>query len=190
MIGNILNCKNRFEFREWLENNSKFSQECYLELKRGKPQDDGKFYYLDAIEEALCFGWIDSTVRNINGTKYQRFSPRRKNGNWSELNKERLRRLIKLGLMTEEGFKVAPDLDVSKFKMDKKVETALKKAGVREIFISFPPLYQRIRSYNISFYRNLNNDMYQKSLDHLIEETKKGKMYGEWNDYGRLLDND
>jgi len=55
------------------------------------------------VEEALCFGWIDNTLSLIEGARMQRFSPGRKNSLWTELNKERVRRLERLGLMTDSG---------------------------------------------------------------------------------------
>ena len=93
----ILNVHNRQEFRDWLTKNSLIEKECFLVLKRGKPTDPKVFYYLDAVEEALCFGWIDSVLKNIDGKMVQRFSPRTKNSPWSALNRERVKRLIKLG---------------------------------------------------------------------------------------------
>ena len=69
----VLNVKNRSEFREWLSNNTT-QKECWVVVKRGKPTDDA-FCYLDAVEEALCFGWIDSTAKKVDGVTYQRFSP-------------------------------------------------------------------------------------------------------------------
>ena len=62
-MDNILNITNRKEFREWLYKNSSKEVECYIKLKRGKPIDPNTFYYIDAVEEALCFGWIDSTLK-------------------------------------------------------------------------------------------------------------------------------
>ncbi len=181
---NVLTTKTRVEFRVWLAANSATESECWLVLKRGKPKDDGLFYYLDAVEEALCFGWIDSTLRAVDGVSYQRFSPRKKNSPWSELNKERVRRLEKLGLMTDRGRSVLPDMN---FSMDKDVECALKNAGVLDKLLEFPPLYVRVRTYNVAFFKTRDKVAYDKALTHLIEETNKGKTYGEWNDYGRLL---
>ena len=100
MESNILQVKNRTEFREWLSSNAISESECWVELKRGKPADDDKFYYIDAVEEALCFGWIDSTHKVIEGKRMQRFTPRKKNSLWTELNKERVRRLEKIGMKT------------------------------------------------------------------------------------------
>lgn len=68
--------------------------------------------YLDAVEEALCFGWIDSFAKRITPIeRVQRFSPRRPKSNWTELHKARARRLIALGPMTNAGRATLPDLD-------------------------------------------------------------------------------
>ena len=185
---NILNINSREEFRKWLEENSTKEKECWIKVKRGKPTKSlNCIYYIDAVEEALCFGWIDSIHNDINGERMLRFSPRQKYSPWTELNKERARRLIKLGLMTPKGKKVLPRLGERSFKIDKDVELALKKARVWTKFKSFPKLYQRIRAYNVSYYKKVDKKQYELTLSHLIKETRKGKMYGDWNDYGRLL---
>ena len=183
---NILNIKSAKAFRTWLSKNHATRSECYLNVKKGRPVDKKAFYYLDAVEVALCFGWIDSSQKVIDGIRYQRFSPRRKNSKWTELNKERVRRLEKLGLMTDAGREVLPKMD--SYKIDNDIVTALKKAKAWDKFNKFPDLYKRVRAYNIAFYKKSNFDIYKKSLKHLIEQTLLGKMYGEWNDYGRLLD--
>ena len=69
MENNILQIDNRKDFREWLALHAGNESECWVELKRGKPVEDDKFYYLDAVEEALCFGWIDSTHKLIAGKR-------------------------------------------------------------------------------------------------------------------------
>jgi len=183
---NILDIRNRSEFREWLSLHHDVEKECYVELKRGEPVDNTHFWYLDAIEEALCFGWVDSTVRVVDGKKLQRFSPRRKNGNWTELNKERVRRLEKLGMMTDAGRNVLPDMGL--YRIDEETEKELKKARVWSKFKELPMLYQRVRASNLAFYRNNYPEQYQRMLAHTIETVKEGKTFGEWNDYGRLLD--
>ena len=183
----VLDLHNASEFRAWLLKHHDTEAECYLILKRGKPLDDGVFYYLDAVEVALCFGWIDSVQKIIDGQSVQRFSPRQPRSPWSELNKERARRLMKLGLMTKWGEAVLPALGPRSYHIDPDVEEALKKARVYAKFKSFHPLYQRVRAYNVAFYKRLDRATYEKALAHLIEETRKGRMFGEWNDYGRLL---
>ncbi len=179
---------NRKDFREWLAVHAAIESECWVELKRGKPVDDDRFYYLDAVEKALCFGWIDSIYKLIDGKRMQRFTPRKKNSPWTELNKERVRRLEKLGLMTNAGRIVLPAMGTRSFKIDHDIEAAMKAARCWSVFRKFPPLYQRVRAYNVAFYKKRNQVMYDQTLEHLISETKKGRMYGEWNDYGRLLD--
>lgn len=185
---NVLNIRTREEFRKWLSDNCRAESECWVCVKRGRPEKEDVFYYLDAVEEALCFGWIDSTHKLIDGVRLQRFTPRKKNSSWTELNKERVRRLEKLGLMTDAGRAVLPAMGTRSFKIDPDIETAMKKARVWSKFKSFPPLYQRVRAHNVAFYKNRDHDVFESSLARLIEETRKGKMYGEWNDYGRLLD--
>jgi len=187
-INNVLSIATHEEFRKWLATNHATALECWVEVKRGKPIDINTFYYLDAVEEALCFGWIDSTNKIINEKRMQRFSPRKKNSPWTELNKERARRLEKLGLMTDAGRAVLPSMDPNVFKVNPAIESALREANVWETFKSYPLLYQRVRAYNVEFYLTRNPSQYEKSLSNLIEKTKAGKMYGEWNDYGRLLD--
>ena len=188
MPNNILNITNRADFRLWLSEHHNTEQECYVIAKRGKPTDDEHLWYLDAIEEALCFGWIDSTVRKIDGVAVQRFSPRRKGSNWTELNKERVRRLEKLGLMTDSGRAVLPPMGPRSFQIDAETESELKGARVWSKFKALPPLYQRVRAFNLLFYRQRYPEAYQRMLTHTIEATKKGETFGEWNDYGRLLD--
>jgi len=184
---NILDIHNRHAFRDWLIIHADREPECWVAVKRGKPTDSDVFYYLDAVEEALCFGWIDSTYKLIDGIHMQRFSPRKKNSPWTELNKERVRRLERLGLMTDAGRAVLPPMGSRSFHINSDIEAALKKARVWSKFKSFPPLYQRVRAYNLYFYKVRGMDEYNQGLKHLIETTREGKMYGEWNDYGRLF---
>ncbi len=185
---NLLTIKTRKEFRERLIKNHSTEKECWGEVKRGKPVDEGVFYYLDVVEEALCFGWIDSIWKRIDGLMYSKFTPRKKGSPWTELNKERVRRLEKLNLMTDDGRKVLPEVRLSSFRIDEDLLRTLKENRVYSKFKAFPSLYQRVRAYNVAFYKSWNKEQYEKSLKHLIESIRKGEMYGEWNDYGRLLD--
>ena len=97
--------KSRQQWRKWLERNCEKKDAVYLILFR-KASTTKSVYYLDAVEEALCFGWIDSAKNKRDAeSAYQKFSPRRPNSNWSDLNIKRAKRLIKDGLMTEHGMK-------------------------------------------------------------------------------------
>jgi len=95
--------KNRKEWREWLsENHDRETGVWLIFYKKGiaKPTLE----YEDSVEEALCFGWIDSIIKKIDKEKYARkFTPRKPASRWSELNKKRVEKMIKAGLMTPFG---------------------------------------------------------------------------------------
>lgn len=185
-LNNILSCKNSEEFREWLEIHHKTEKECYIQCKRGKITSDDVFYYIDAVYVALSFGWIDSTVRKKDGIPLQRFSPRRKNSNWTELNKERCRWLIKNNLMTSSGFKTLPDLE-EKFQYDKEIIEIIKKdKDIYNNFNNFPDLYKRIKLGNIQKEKK-NIEVFNRMLNNFLKKTKENKLYGDWNDNGRLI---
>lgn len=185
----LLPFKKREELREWLIENSTIEKSCWIFVSM-KPKEK-TILYLDAVEEALCFGWIDGIKKKYSETETaQRLSPRRKTGNWTELNKERVRRLENLGLMTDEGRKVLPNMDPNAFEIHPQILKELKKdEEVYNNFLSFPKAYQRIRIDNLhSCLRDNVLDIYEKRLEKLIENTKQNKMYGLWHDNGRLLE--
>jgi len=186
---NLLDAKNRDELREWLKINHKVATECWVVVKRGRPTEDGTFWYVDAVEEAMCFGWIDSTTKKLDsGITAQRLAPRKKNSIWSELNKERCRRMEKLGRMTDAGRDVLPDMSPSGFEINIDILKALQAdEQVWKNFLAFPPLYQRVRIDTIQI-KIKQPELFQSRLQKLIENTKNGVMYGDWNDNGRLLD--
>lgn len=93
---------NRPEFRAWLSDNHSVSKGVWLifgkagKLETVRPDE--------ALEEALCFGWIDGQIKSIDESMYlKRFTPRRKGSNWSERNRKIAAKLIELGLMTQHG---------------------------------------------------------------------------------------
>jgi uncharacterized protein YdeI (YjbR/CyaY-like superfamily) len=93
----------RDEWREWLEENHAREVEvwfiCYKK-HTGRPSVP----YDDAVEEALCLGWIDSIVRRLDDERYaQKYTPRKDTGKWSESNRRRIRKLIEAGRMTAAG---------------------------------------------------------------------------------------
>ena len=183
--------RDRQAFRVWLEANHASAPECWLDVRRGRPVYEGEgagvFWYLDAVEEALCFGWVDSVHKEVDGVRLQRFSPRKPKSPWTELNKERVRRLERLGLMTDAGRAVLPKMGPRSFRVDADLERALKDARCWSKFRSFPALYQRVRAYNVTFYKTRDEGVYERGVENLIAHTRRGEMYGEWNDYGRLL---
>ena len=184
-IKNLLTGKSRDDFRAWLEQNHATEKECWVIVKRGRPQDDNSFWYVDAVEEALCFGWIDSTTKKMtNGITAQKFAPRKKKSLWSELNKERCKRMESLGKMTEAGRMLIPK---DSFKIDHEILARLKKdKEVWKNFQNFPDLYKRVRLDTIQIMKKRDLGVYEARLNKFIENTKKNIMYGEWNDNGRL----
>ena len=97
--------KTRKDWRMWLEKNSSTAKEVWL-IYYKKPSGKPRIPYNDAVEEALCFGWIDGKIKKINEDYYiQRFTPRRPGSRWSKYNVERVQKLIREGHMEPEGLK-------------------------------------------------------------------------------------
>jgi uncharacterized protein YdeI (YjbR/CyaY-like superfamily) len=94
---------NRDDWREWLRKNHATKKEIWLiyyKKHTGKPT----IPYGDSVEEAICFGWIDSIIKKIDDEKYSRkFTPRKAKSGWSHLNKKRARKMVKERKMTEAG---------------------------------------------------------------------------------------
>src|SRR5438105_1352275 len=93
----------REEWRAWLTKHYQTEAEVWL-IYYKKHTGQPRISYHQAVEEALCFGWIDSIVKRIDDDKFaQKFTPRRDGTTWSALNRRRLRQLIREGRMTEAG---------------------------------------------------------------------------------------
>ena len=93
--------KNRAAWRRWLEKHHDSSPGILLVYVKTPRRS---IPYADAVEEALCFGWIDSTLYPIDDTRYmQLFTPRKPKSTWSKLNKTRVASLIEKGLMAQPG---------------------------------------------------------------------------------------
>ena len=98
--------KSRQEWREWLQVNHATKQSIWL-IYYKKKSNLPTVLYNDAVEEALCFGWIDSKAKPIDEEKYMQFFTKRKPKSiWSKINKEKIERLTKEGLMTKAGFEI------------------------------------------------------------------------------------
>jgi uncharacterized protein YdeI (YjbR/CyaY-like superfamily) len=99
----VLTPPSRVDWRAWLASNHDRQDGLWIVYHKKSSSLDGPVYD-DVVEEALCFGWIDSRVRRIDDDRMmQWFSPRREGGLWSALNKQRIDRLIHAGHMTEVG---------------------------------------------------------------------------------------
>jgi uncharacterized protein YdeI (YjbR/CyaY-like superfamily) len=107
-IRKILHVGSRDEWRDWLADNHGEEQEVWLILyKKGSPEP--LISYEEAVEEAVCFGWIDSQSRSIDDATYaQRFSPRRPASPWSESNRARVLKMLRAGKMAPAGLASLP----------------------------------------------------------------------------------
>lgn len=93
----------RAQWRRWLEKNHDRANEIWIEFVKAHT-GRRTFAYAEAVEEAICFGWIDTTVRRIDDETYmQRFTPRSNDRNWSKINIERFDRMEAEGKMTDAG---------------------------------------------------------------------------------------
>jgi uncharacterized protein YdeI (YjbR/CyaY-like superfamily) len=97
--------KNKEEWRNWLKNNHVVVDSIWLILFK-KHSPDHNLSWSEAVDQALCFGWIDSTRKTIDSEKYMQYFCRRKpKSNWSKVNKDKVKTLMEQGLMEEEGYK-------------------------------------------------------------------------------------
>ena len=103
-ITTLLEYDDRTALRSWLMEHHQTEREVWVATYRGKQPMAEALPYVEVVEEALCFGWIDSTCKRLpDGRLAQRLSPRRKNSHWTELNLKRCQELEQRGLMTEAG---------------------------------------------------------------------------------------
>ena len=103
---NSFHAKTRTSWRSWLKKNHQIKESVWLIIYK-KQSKIPSIYYPEAVEEALCFGWIDSLANKRDEISYyQFFSKRKPKSNWSKVNKQRVADLIEKGLMTAEGLKM------------------------------------------------------------------------------------
>ncbi len=191
-IGEKLYVKEAKTWRKWLEKNHEKKKEVWLiyyKKNSGKP----RIPYVDAVKEALCFGWIDSTAKGIDEKKYaQRFSPRRKGSPISPLNMEHIRALMKEKKMTPAGLiHLGGGAHLSakhahkalkqdgKLTLPKWIEKRLKENPLAwKNFQKFPKSYQVIRIRWIADIPSNRKNEREKRLAYFIRMTEKNKRYG------------
>ncbi len=112
----IVEFRNRAEYRKWLKKNHKQDSGIWIIFTKGKRD----FTANDALEESICFGWIDGIMKSIDGKCYKKYFSRRKDTNkWSDKNKSIFEKLVKNGLMTGAGIEVfQPKAAVQKPEID------------------------------------------------------------------------
>ncbi len=103
----------RNDWRNWLARNHNKKDYVWLTLKKKNSSNKG-ISLEEAVEEAICFGWIDGKLRKLDDTRFLlRFSPRKANSVWSKINKERAERLIETGKMMPEGLAIIEQAKIS-----------------------------------------------------------------------------
>ncbi len=181
-ITKTLYVTNRKDWRTWLAENYDKEKEIwviYYKKASGKP----RIPYNDAVEEALCYGWIDSTIKKIDEERFaQRFSPRNKRSILSEMNRQRLRKLISEKKMTKAGLDAvshAFNPEEEKFLIPEDILENIKAdKQAWENFQNLPESYKRIRIAYIEHSRKRGEKEFKKRLDNFIKLTSKNKKFG------------
>src|SRR6266540_3966102 len=153
-IGTTLYVKDRRQWRAWLARHHKTAPEIWLiyyKKHSGRP----RIPYSDAVEEALCYGWIDSITKPVDEDRWaQRFSPRRPSSRLSDMNRERVRRLIAARRMTKAGLAAIEHAFDRKKDTKPRLKWDIPADILRRLkrdpatwknFQRFPESYQRIR---------------------------------------------
>ena len=177
-ITRTLYAADRDAWRAWLAENYRTEKEIWLVYPRkhtGRP----RIPYADAVEEALCFGWIDSTQKTLDDDHTaQRYTPRRPGVAYSQTNQERLRRMIaqgkvlpevreSLGDLLDRPFQVPPDI-LAALQADEQAWAHLQR---------WPEAYLRIRVAFVDYARD-DPEEFRKRLRNLIAKSRQGKQYG------------
>ena len=177
-ITQTLYVTNPKEWREWLKAHYKTEDEIWLvyyKKETGKPRIE----YNDAVEQALCFGWIDSTVRSLDKERtVQRFSPRKPKSSYSQANIERLRRLVKEGKVIDEVVESLGDILDQEFVFPKDILKAIKAdKQAWENYQKYSEPYKRIRVAYIEGARKRPEE-FKKRLNYFMKMTRENKQIG------------
>lgn len=181
-IGRTLYVSDRKAWRSWLAKNGKKSREIWL-IYYKKASGRPRIPYNDAVEEALCYGWIDSIVKSVDGEKYvQRFSPRRPGSILSSANRERIRRLIANGKMTRAGLAAVTHAYAAteqKFAVADDILAAVRKdPAAWAQFRDLPESYLRVRAGYLEDQRKHSRAAFLRSLANFVRMTARGKRFG------------
>jgi uncharacterized protein YdeI (YjbR/CyaY-like superfamily) len=168
----------RSEWRNWLKKNHKTEKEIWL-VFQNKSSDKTGITYDEAVEEALCFGWIDSIIKKIEKhSRVQRFTPRNPKSSYSQLNKERLKKLLKQKKVIASVRKKLVDIDNEKFIFPMDIVDEIRKnKEVWKNFRKFSEAYKRIRIAFIDGARK-RPDVFRQRLNYFIKMTAQNKQYG------------
>jgi uncharacterized protein YdeI (YjbR/CyaY-like superfamily) len=175
---NLFYTSSRKEWRAWLRRHFQSTKDVWLVYYK-KESGKARISYNDAVEEALCFGWIDSTVRRLDGQRFaQRFSPRKPASQYSPANKERLRHLVASGKVHKTVLPTLGDLDVEPLVIAPDILQAIRANGLAwKHFRSYSDAYKRIRIGFIEGARNRPAE-FRKRLDYFVKMTHANRQFG------------
>lgn len=180
----------RDEWRAWLAKNHACETEIWLIFYR-KHVGKRSIHYDDAVEEALCFGWIDSLIKRIDSDSYARkFTPRNSGSMWSQTNKQRVEKLVSAGLMTDAGMALVHQAQasgewdrrrsrptVSSDVLPDELRSALEThPAAREFFRCLPSTYQK--QYVLWIATAKRADTRQRRTTEAIEKLERGERLG------------
>jgi uncharacterized protein YdeI (YjbR/CyaY-like superfamily) len=196
-VGRTLYVTDRTRWRRWLARNHRTADEIWLVFYR-KDSGRPRIPYNDAVEEALCYGWIDSIVKRLDDQRFaQRFSPRRPGSQLSATNRERISRLQAAGKMMRAGWAavgISPQTTCAGLPaVGRSAKTAARGRGptlapdiraalqadpaVWRSFQRFPASYRRIRVGWIEGARRRPAE-FRKRLRYFVEMTRENKRFG------------
>ena len=171
------------EFYEWLEENHETADEVYVGFHK---QHTGKraMSWSEAVDQALCFGWIDGRVNRIDDDRYmQRFTPRKPTSNWSKVNVEKMARLIEDGRMRPAGLAAFEARDTNKvgvysFENEAALSPEYEKRlrenrAAAEYFDSRPPWYRRTATHLVMSAKR--EETRERRLKQLIDDSAAGR---------------
>ena len=172
----------RSVFRAWLVENAKTGNGVWLVF--GKTKEVVTLTANDALEEALCFGWIDGQMKSVDNTKYLKyFAPRRAKSFWSDKNRKNVEMLRKKGMMTELGEKAVETAqanggwDAHKREpiTDEQIETfAGKLAGISPAFENFNKMPRSVRfSYTGRYLSFKTEEARQRDFEKIVDRLNK-----------------
>jgi uncharacterized protein YdeI (YjbR/CyaY-like superfamily) len=169
---------NRADWREWLQNNFDKEKEIWL-VYPAKSSGRPRIQYNEAVEEALSFGWIDSTVKSVGGdSSAQRFSPRRPDSSFSQSNKERIKWLYQKGMLHPATLDTAQKIIKENFVFPPDIIEEIKKDKLAwKNYSKFSEAYKRIRIAYVDAARKRPGE-FRKRLNNFVEKTRANKLIG------------
>ncbi len=166
----------RNEWRSWLESNYDKVSEVWL-IYPNKSSGKNRIQYNDAVEEALCFGWIDSTIKKLDKENaMQRFTPRRPKSEFSQSNRERLRWLLEHKLIHPSLVSAMQEIVSKEFIFPSDIMKVIESdQNVRVNFQGFSEGYKRLRISYINDAR-MHPDEFKRRLKNFIDKTRENKL--------------